>query len=206
MIVFGGGAIGHCMSLERGGERVFLLGFSEQQLVWCLNESECGSEGKRVVHLRQIAAARLLGGFERDATPALNTFGGGLREMLFGAAGEHGSDAGSAKFGGLFESVSSCSPNVKRTSLSVMDVIVARWRKPPATMSYCWLACARRTRARWWACSPVSEAVVEEKVSAMKRRRVMTRESVERGRRGVEAGCTEGAWMLAISVRLDARA
>jgi hypothetical protein len=45
----------------------------------------------------------LLGGFEGDAAPAFGAFGGGEGEMLFGAAGEDGRDAGDAEFGGLFD-------------------------------------------------------------------------------------------------------
>jgi hypothetical protein len=60
-------------------------------------------EWERVGDFRYVGAAGLLGGFEDDATPAFGSFEGCVAEMLFGAAGEDGSDATDAEFGGLFD-------------------------------------------------------------------------------------------------------
>ncbi len=60
-------------------------------------------EGSGVGDLGDGGAAGLLGGFEGDAAPAVDTFGGGLGEVFFGAAGEDGGDAGDAEFGGFFD-------------------------------------------------------------------------------------------------------
>ena len=45
----------------------------------------------------------MLGGFERDAAPAIDSLGGGEGEVFFGAAGEDGGDAIDAKLGGFFD-------------------------------------------------------------------------------------------------------
>ena len=50
-----------------------------------------------------VGAAGLLGGFEGDAAPAFGAFGSGEGEMLLGAAGEDGRDAGDAEFGGFLD-------------------------------------------------------------------------------------------------------
>ncbi len=60
-------------------------------------------EGDGVGDLGDVGAAGLLGGFEGDAAPAFGALEGGLGEVLFGAAGEDGGDAGDAEFGGLFD-------------------------------------------------------------------------------------------------------
>src|ERR1035438_3591881 len=83
----------------------------------------------------------------------------------------------SSRWMGSAASASSSSCRVKLTSESETAVISARWRKPLATMSNTWPRWARRTRARWAACSPVSAArlgwpVCGDQVSAMKRRRM----------------------------------
>ncbi len=50
-----------------------------------------------------VGAARLLTGFKSDAAPAFGAFEGGLGQVFFCAAGEHGCDAGDAQLGGLFD-------------------------------------------------------------------------------------------------------
>jgi hypothetical protein len=60
-------------------------------------------EWERVGDVGNVGAAGLLGGFEGDATPAFGSLEGGVAEMLFGAAGEDGGDAGDAELGGLFD-------------------------------------------------------------------------------------------------------
>ena len=57
----------------------------------------------RVVDVGDVGAAGLLGGFECDAAPAFDAFGGGEGEMFFCAAGEDGRDACGAEFGGLLD-------------------------------------------------------------------------------------------------------
>ena len=91
------------MSLQRGGEGEGLLGFAEEDAEGCGFGGEGGREGDGVGDFGDVGAAGLLGGFEGDAAPAFGAFGGGEGEVLFGAAGEDGRDAGDAEFGGFFD-------------------------------------------------------------------------------------------------------
>ena len=89
--------------LEGRGEGGGLFGFAEEDEGGALLLFEGLLQGEGVGDLGDRGAARLLGGFEGYAAPAFDAFGGGLGQVFFGAAGEDGSDAGYAKFGGLFD-------------------------------------------------------------------------------------------------------
>ncbi len=62
-------------------------------------EGERLFERHRVVDVRYLGAARLLGRFKRDAAPALGTLGRCQREVLFRAAREHRRDAFGTELG-----------------------------------------------------------------------------------------------------------
>ncbi len=88
---------------EGGGEGVGLFGFAEEDAEGGGVGGERGVEWGGVGDLGDVGAAGLLGGFEGDAAPAVGSFGGGEGEVFFGAAGEDGSDAGDAQFGGFLD-------------------------------------------------------------------------------------------------------
>ena len=80
-----------------------LFGFAEEDAGRALLLFQGLLERGWVGDLGDGGAAGLLGGFEGYAAPAFDAFGGCLAEVLFGAAGEDGSDAGDAEFSGLFD-------------------------------------------------------------------------------------------------------
>jgi hypothetical protein len=88
---------------EGGGEGEGLLGLGEKDAGGGFFLVEGGFEGGGVGDFGDIGAAGLLGGFVGDAAPAVYALGGGEGEVLFGAAGEDGGDAGYAELGGLFD-------------------------------------------------------------------------------------------------------
>lgn len=57
----------------------------------------------RFVDVGDVGTAGLLGGFKRDAAPAINSFGCGKGEMLFRAAREYGCDACGTQLGCFFD-------------------------------------------------------------------------------------------------------
>ena len=65
--------------------------------------SEGGGEWSGIEDMGGVAAAGLLGGFQCDATPSGDSLGGGEGEVLLGALGEDGRDAGDAEFGDFFD-------------------------------------------------------------------------------------------------------
>ena len=77
--------------------------FAEEDAEGCGFAGECGGERGGIGDFGDVGAAGLLGGFEGDAAPAFGSLGGGEGEVLLGAAGEDGRDAGDAQFGGLFD-------------------------------------------------------------------------------------------------------
>ena len=80
-----------------------MFGFAEEDAGGGFFLFESLLEGDGVGDVGNVGAAGLLGGFKSDATPALDAFGGGLSEVLFGAAGEDGCDAGDPQFSSLFD-------------------------------------------------------------------------------------------------------
>ena len=89
--------------IEGGEEWGLLLGFAEEDAGGSGLAFEGELKGGRGGDLWDVGAAGLLGGFEGDAAPALDALLGGLGEVLLGAAGENGGDAGDAEFGRLFD-------------------------------------------------------------------------------------------------------
>ena len=89
--------------LQCGGEGEGLLGFAEEDARGRRFAAECGGELGGVENIGDVGAAGLLGGFEGDATPAFSPLRGGEGEVLLGAAGEDGCDAGDAQLGGFFD-------------------------------------------------------------------------------------------------------
>jgi len=88
---------------QSSGEGEGLLGFAEEDAEGCGLAGECGGERGGVEDFGDVGAAGLLGGLEGDAAPAFSPLGGGEGEVLLGAAGEDGRDAGDAEFGGLLD-------------------------------------------------------------------------------------------------------
>ncbi len=88
---------------EGGGEGEGLLGFAEEDARGRGLAGEGGGEWGGREDFGDVGAAGLLGAFERDATPAFGALGSGEGEVLLGAAGEDGSDARDAEFGGFFD-------------------------------------------------------------------------------------------------------
>ncbi len=88
---------------EGGGEGGGLLGFAEEDAGGRVSCSRAGLRAVGSAISGMVGAAGLLGGFEGDAAPAFYSLGGGLGEVLFGAAGEDGGDAGDAELGGFFD-------------------------------------------------------------------------------------------------------
>ena len=84
------------MVLQRCREGEGLLGFGEEDAGGAIFLIEGEFEGGGVGDLGDVGAAGLLCGFEGDAAPAFDPFGGGEGEVLLGAAGEDGGDAGYA--------------------------------------------------------------------------------------------------------------
>ena len=82
--------------MECCGQGEGLLGFAEEDAGGGGFFGEGLLEGDGVGDVGDVGAAGLLGGFEGDAAPAFGTLECGLGEVLFGAAGEDGSDAGDA--------------------------------------------------------------------------------------------------------------
>lgn len=80
-----------------------LLRFAEEDAYWGGLGGEGGGERGGIGDLGNIGAAGLFCGFERDAAPAIYSFGGRLREVLFRAAGEDGRDADYAELGGFLD-------------------------------------------------------------------------------------------------------
>jgi len=79
-------------SFEGGGEGGGLFGFAEEDAGRALLFFEGDFELGGVGDLGDGGATGLLGGFEGYAAPAFSALGGGLGEVLFGSAGEDGSD------------------------------------------------------------------------------------------------------------------
>ena len=73
-----------------------MFGFAEEDAGGEFSLFEGRLEGDGVGDFGDVGAAGLLGGFEGDAAPAFGSLEGGLGEVLFGAAGEDGCDAGDA--------------------------------------------------------------------------------------------------------------
>ena len=89
---------------QRSGQGEGLFGFAEQDAEGRGFGGDGGGERRGIGDFGDVGAAGLLGGFERDTSPAFDAFGGGEGEVLLRAAGEDGRDAGDAEFGGLFDS------------------------------------------------------------------------------------------------------
>jgi len=99
----GEGGVDALVCGEGRGERIFFFGLGEKDLLRCGCLFECKFEGEWIVDGGKVGAARLLRGFECDATPTLGTLHGRLREMFFSAACEYGCDALHAELGGLLD-------------------------------------------------------------------------------------------------------
>ncbi len=82
--------------LQGRGERGALFGLAEENAGRRFFLLKSLLKGDGVGDLGDVGAAGLLGGFEGDAAPAVYALCGGLGEVLFGAAGEDGSDPGDA--------------------------------------------------------------------------------------------------------------
>ncbi len=74
-----------------------LFGLAEQNAVGAGFGGEGGTERGGIGDLGDGDAAGLLGALEGDAPPAFGSFGCGEGEVLFGAAGEDGREAGDAE-------------------------------------------------------------------------------------------------------------
>ena len=88
---------------QRGGEGEGLFGFAEEDAEGRGFGLRGRGERGGIGDFGNVGAAGLLGGLEGDAAPAFDAFGGGEGEVLLGAAGEDGRDAGDAEFGGFFD-------------------------------------------------------------------------------------------------------
>ncbi len=101
---FGADGQGELRGLGEGlREGEGLLGFAEEDAEGGLLLLESQLERSWVGDLGDGGAAGLLGGFVGDAAPAFDALGGGLGQVLFGAAGEDWRDAGDAEFGSFFD-------------------------------------------------------------------------------------------------------
>ena len=170
-----------------GCEGEGLFGLAEEDAEGGGFAGEGGGERGGIGDFGDIGAAGLLGAFEGDAAPAFGALGGGEGEVLLGAAGKDGRDSGDAQFGGfldgpleaveledgeekvdgegcvgfqLFVEGEEDFDSWSLLAAARSSVTSARWRKPLATTSKSWPGWARRTRARWTACSPVRAAWV----------------------------------------------
>lgn len=92
------GGLGQC-----GGEGEGLFGFAEKDAGAGEFVADSVGEWDGVQDLRDIGAAGLLGGLERNATPTVCALGRGEGEVLLCAVGEDGCDACDAELSGLLD-------------------------------------------------------------------------------------------------------